>query len=78
MLSTLHISFFYEFKKAYGSVGRRILINTLAQFVMKMKLAGRLKMGLNEICSKFCLDKYSYDEFPTQKQGYISSPLTFN
>jgi hypothetical protein len=35
-------------------------------------------MGLNEICGIFRLDKYLYVEFPTQKQGYILSPLLFN
>jgi hypothetical protein len=53
-----YTSAIYEYKKAYGLVRRRILHNTLAQFGMQMKLVGRLKMGLNEICRKFRLDKY--------------------
>jgi hypothetical protein len=71
-------SVIYEFKKGYGSARRRKLYNTLAQFGMQMKLVGRLKIGLNGICSKFRLDKYLCDEFCIQKRGYISSPLTFN
>jgi hypothetical protein len=42
----------YGLKKAYDSVRREVLYNILIEFNIPMKLAGLIKMWLNEACSK--------------------------
>jgi hypothetical protein len=46
------------FKKAYDSVGRKVLYNILTVFGVTMKLVGPIKMCLKETYSKVHKDKY--------------------
>jgi hypothetical protein len=69
-----------DFKKAYDSVRREVLYNTLIEFRVPMKLVGRIKMCLNKTY-KIRISKYLYVSSPIQnglKQGCALSPLFFN
>jgi hypothetical protein len=70
-----------NFQKAYDLVRRDVLYNILIEFGIPRKLAGLIKMCLNETYSSVGIGKYQSDKFPIQnglKQGYILSPLFFN
>jgi hypothetical protein len=77
---TVH-QLFIDFKKAYDSVRREVLYNILIEFGIWRKLAGLIKMCLNETYSTVHTGKYQSDKFPIQndlKQGDALSPLLFN
>jgi hypothetical protein len=72
---------FTDFKKAYDSVKRELLYNSLIEFGIPMKLARLIKMYLNETYSKFWVGKHLCDIFPTRdvlKQAHALLPLLFN
>jgi sorting nexin-29 len=72
---------FIDFKKAYDSVRREVLYNTLIEFGIPMKLARLIKMCVSEMYSRVRVDKHLSDTFPTKnglKQGDALSPLLFN
>jgi hypothetical protein len=56
-----------DFKKAYDSVRREVLYNTLIDFGVSMKLVRLIKMCLNEMYSKVRIDKHSSVNIPIQK-----------
>jgi hypothetical protein len=67
------------FKKTYDSVRKEVLYNILTEFGVPRKLAGLIKMCLNEQYSVYRL-KVS-DKFPIQyglKRGHALSPQLFN
>jgi hypothetical protein len=69
------------FKKAYGSVRREILYNTLIKFGIPMKLVRLINMCLNETCGRVRVGKHLSDMFPITnglKQQDALSPLTVN
>jgi hypothetical protein len=71
---------FTDFKKAYDSVKREVLYNILIEFGTPRKLAGLIKMCLNETYSTMRISKNLSDKFPIQnglKQDALS-PLLFN
>jgi sorting nexin-29 len=77
---TVH-QLFIDFKKAYDSIKREVLYNTLLEFGISKKLVRLIKMCLNETCSKVRIGKVLSDKFPIQnglKQGDALSPLLFN
>jgi hypothetical protein len=77
---TLH-QLFIDFKKAYGSVKRKVLYNILIEFGESMELLRLIKMCLNETYSKVRIGKYLSDTFPIQrgpKLGNALSPLLSN
>jgi sorting nexin-29 len=72
---------FIDFKKAYNAVSREVLYNILIEFGIPRKLAGLIKMFLNETYSTVCIGKYQSDKFAIQnglKKGDALSPLLFN
>jgi hypothetical protein len=72
---------FIDFKKAYYSVRREVLYNTLIEFGIPMKLVALVKMCLNETYSRVWVGKHLCDTFPIKngvKQGAALSPLLFN
>ena len=72
---------FVDFKKAYDSVRREILINILIEFGMPRKLVRLIKMCLNETYSRVRVSKHLFDKSPIKnglKQGEALSPLLFN
>jgi sorting nexin-29 len=72
---------FIDFKKAYDSVKREVLYNTLLKFGIPKKLVRLIKMCLNETYGKICIGKLLSDKFPIQnglKQGDSLLPLLFN
>jgi hypothetical protein len=72
---------FIDFKKAYLSVRREVLYNSLIEFGIPRKLVGLIKMCLNETYSTVHISKYQSDKFPIQnglKHGDALSPLLFN
>jgi hypothetical protein len=72
---------FIDFKKAYDSVRREILLNILTEFGIPMKLVRLIKICLNETCIKVRIGKYLSVSFPIQnglKQGGALSPVLFN
>jgi hypothetical protein len=76
---TVHQLFIY-FKKAYDSVSKEVLYNTLIDICVPMKLVRLIKMCLNETYSKVRIGKHLSDSFPIQndlKQGDVLSPLLF-
>jgi hypothetical protein len=77
---TVH-QLFIDFKKAYDSVKREVLYNTLIESGIPRKLVGLIKMCLHETYSTVRIGKYQSDKFPIQnglKQGEALSPLLFN
>jgi hypothetical protein len=77
---TVH-QLFVDFKKAYDSVRREVLYNTLIEFGVPKKLVRLIKMCLNETYSMVRIGKHLSDNFPIQnglKQGDALSPLLFN
>ena len=72
---------FIDFKKAYDSVRREVLYNTLIEFEFPKKLVRLIKMCLTETCSRVRVGKNLSDMFPIRnglKQGDALSPLLFN
>jgi hypothetical protein len=77
---TVH-QLFIDFKKAYDSVRREVLYSIFIEFGMPRKLAGLIKMCLNETYSTMCISKNLSVKFPIQnglRQGDTLSPLLFN
>jgi hypothetical protein len=77
---TVH-QLFIVFKKAYESVRRKVLYNTLIDLGVPIKLVRLIKMCLNETYSKVCGGKHLSNNFPIQnglKEGDVLSPLLFN
>jgi hypothetical protein len=63
---------FIDFKKAYDSVRREVLYNTLIEFGIAVKLVRLIKMCLSETCSRDRVGKHLSDTFPiinALKQG---------
>jgi hypothetical protein len=54
--SIVHL-LFIDFKKAYDSVRRKVLYNILNEFEIPRKLAGLIKMCLNETYITVCIDR---------------------
>jgi hypothetical protein len=48
---------FTDLKKAYDSIRREVLYNSLIEFGVPLKLVRLNKMFLNETCSKVCVGK---------------------
>jgi hypothetical protein len=72
---------FVDFKKAYDSVRREVLYNTLIEFGILMELARLVKLCLNEIYSRVRVGKNLSDIFPIRnglKQGDSLKLLFFN
>ena len=72
---------FIDFKQAYNSVRRDVLINIFIEFVFPMKLLRLTKMCLNETHSRYPVGKCLSDMFPIRnglKQGDALSSLLFN
>jgi hypothetical protein len=57
---------FVDFKKAYDSVKREALYNSLLEFGTPKKLVRLIKMCLNETYSKVRVGKLLSDKFPIQ------------
>jgi sorting nexin-29 len=77
---TVH-QIFIDFKKAYDSVRREVLYTILTELGIPRKIAGLIKMCLNETHSTMSVGKYQSDKFPIQnglKQGDALSLLLFN
>ena len=58
---------FIDFKKAYDSVRREVLYNTLIEFGIPMKLVRLLKVCLTETYSRVRVDKNLSEMFPIRK-----------
>jgi sorting nexin-29 len=72
---------FTDFKKAYNSVRREVLHNTLTEFGIPRKLGGLIQMCLNETYNTVNIGKHFSLKFPIQnglKKGDALSPLRFN
>jgi hypothetical protein len=72
---------FMDFKKAYDSVWREVLHNTLIQSGILMKLIRLIRMCLNETYSRVRAGKLLSDTFPIRndlKKGDGLSPLLFS
>jgi hypothetical protein len=77
---TVH-QLFIDLKKAYDSVKREVLYNTVLEFGIPKKLVRLFEMCLNETYSKVRVGKLLSDTFPFQnglKQGDALSPLLFS
>jgi hypothetical protein len=77
---TVH-QLFIDLKKAYDSVRREVLYNTLRDFWVHIKLVKLSKICLNEMCSQDHIDKHLHDNFPFQnclKQEDALMPLLLN
>jgi hypothetical protein len=76
---TVH-QLFIDFKKAYDSVRRKVLYNILTEFGIPRKLAGPIKMCLNDTYTTVHISKILDDKFPIQsgvKQVDTLSTTTF-
>jgi hypothetical protein len=62
---TVH-QLFRDFKKAYNSVMREVLYNVLIEFGTPRKLAGLIKICLNEAYSTMHIGKNLSEKFPIQ------------
>ena len=72
---------FIDLKKAYDSVSREVLYNTLMESGIPKKLISKIKMCLTETYSRVRVGKNLSDMFPIRnglKQGDALSPLLFN
>jgi hypothetical protein len=72
---------FIDFKKAYDSVRREFLYNTVIEFGIPMKPVRLIKMRLHETFSRVPVGKKLSDTFPIKnglKKGDPLSPLLFN
>jgi hypothetical protein len=72
---------FIDIKKACVSVRKEVLYNVLIEFGIPIKLAGLIKMCLNETYSRVCIGKNLSDTCPIQnglKQGGALSLLFFS
>jgi len=72
---------FIDFKKAYDSVRREVLYNTINDFRIHMKLVRLIKMYLTETYSRVQVGKNLCDMFPIRndlKKEDALSPLFFN
>jgi hypothetical protein len=72
---------FMDFKKVLDSVRKEVLYNAVIQFEVPMKIVRLIKMCLNEIYNKVCIDKHLFGSFPIQnglRQGGALSPLLIN
>jgi len=72
---------FIYFKRAYDSVRREVLYNTVIEFCIHMKLIRLIKMCLNETYSTVWVGKNLFDMLPIKnglKQGDALSSLIFN
>ncbi|KAJ4446922.1 hypothetical protein ANN_13623 [Periplaneta americana] len=72
---------FIDFKKAYDSVKREVLIDILIEFGIPKKLLRLIKMCLSETYSRVRIGQFLSDAFPIHcglKQGDALSPLLFN
>jgi hypothetical protein len=68
---TMH-QLFIDFKKAYDSIKREVLYNTVLEFDIPKKIVRLIKMYLNGTYSKDGVGKHLCDKFPIQnglKQG---------
>jgi hypothetical protein len=77
---TVHQLFIY-FKKDYDSVKREALCNIVSEFGIPRKLAGVIKMSLNETYSTVHIGKNLSDMFPIQndlKQRDSLLPLLYS
>jgi hypothetical protein len=77
---TVH-QLFIDFEKAYDSVRREVLYNILFEFGIPRKLAGLIKMCLNETYSTVCIGNNLSEQFPIHnglKQGDALSQSLFN
>ncbi|KAJ4443786.1 hypothetical protein ANN_05564 [Periplaneta americana] len=78
--STVH-QLFIDFKKAYDSVKREVLYNSLIEFGIPKKLVRLTKMCLSDTYSRVRIGQFLSDAFPIHcglKQGDTLSPLLFN
>ncbi|KAJ4429180.1 hypothetical protein ANN_26183 [Periplaneta americana] len=76
---TVH-QLFIDFKKAYDSVKREVLYDTLIEFGIPKKLVRLIKMCLSETYSRVRIGQFLSDAFPIHcglKQGDALSPLLF-
>jgi hypothetical protein len=76
-----YFQLFIDFNKAYDSVRREVLYNTVTEFGIPRKPVGLIKMCLIETYTTVHIGKYQSDKFPIQnglKQGDALSPLLFN
>ena len=72
---------FIDFKKAYDSVRREVLCNTLIAFGILVKLVSLIKVCLTEMYNSVRVNKHLSDMFPIKnglKQGDSLPPLLFN
>jgi len=72
---------FIDFKKAYESVRREVLCNTLIEFGVTMTLVRPIEVLLNKTRSIIRVDINLCDTFPIKnnmKHGDALSPLVFN
>ncbi|KAJ4438965.1 hypothetical protein ANN_14919 [Periplaneta americana] len=77
---TVH-QLFIDFKKAYGSVKRKVLYDILFEIGIPKKLVRLIKKCLSETYSRVRIDQFLSDAFPIHcglKQGDALSPLLFN
>jgi len=71
---------FIEYKKAYDSVRREVLLNILIEFGIHRKMVRLMKMCLTETYSGVWVGKHLSDMFPIMnifKKGEATYPLLF-
>jgi hypothetical protein len=71
---------FIDFKKAYDSVGRKVLYNILTEFGIPIKLIRLIKMCLNEAYGRVQVGKHLSYMFPIMNslKRDVLLPLLFN